>query len=154
MGALSAITAGISARHVRLRLTLTLSAALMVVGAVATLFLTSDSPMIAFVAVTGVFGVMGGSNNVANQAALYRESPPETVGTASGLLRTFGYIGSIASATITGLAFRKHVTDGGLHNLAWVLIGIGLVLLVMTALDRQLVAADHVAHARSQLILR
>jgi MFS family permease len=150
MGALSAITAGISARHVRLRLTLTMSAALMVVGAVATLFLTSTTPMIAFVAVTGVFGVMGGANNVANQAALDRESPPETVGTASGLLRTFGYIGSIASTTITGLAFRKHVSDTGLHNLAWVLVGIGLILLVMTALDRQLAAADQVAQARTE----
>ena len=51
-----------------------------------------------------------------NQAALYREAPTEKVGTASGLLRTFGYVGSIASATITGIVFRGGVDDAGLRH--------------------------------------
>jgi predicted MFS family arabinose efflux permease len=138
MGVGSAITARVASHHVRLRLSLTVSAVLLLIGAVSTLFLTSHSPLAAIVGVTAVFGLMSGSSNVTNQTALYRAAPPETVGTASGLLRTFGYIGSIASATLTGLVFRSHVDDGGLHKASLILIGIGVVVLLMTALDRGL----------------
>lgn len=140
MGVLSAVTARIASRHVRLRLSLTISALLVLAGAVATTFLTSHTPLIAIIGVTGLFGLVSGSSNVANQTALYRESPPEKLGTASGLLRTFGYLGSIASATVTGLVFRTRVDDGGLHHLALIMIGIGIVVLLMTTLDRKLAA--------------
>ena len=83
------------------------------------------------------------------QTALYRESPADKVGTASGLLRTFGYIGSIASATITGLVFRTRVDDAGLHSVSLIMIGIGIVVLLMTALDRQLARADRTAQETS-----
>jgi MFS family permease len=138
MGACSAITARIVSHHVRLRLSLTVSALLLIIGAVGTRFLTSHSPLVAIVAITAVFGLMSGSSNVTNQTALYREAPPQAIGTASGLLRTFGYVGSIASATITGLVFRSHVGDAGLHNISLILIGVGIVVLLMTALDRGL----------------
>ena len=140
MGVLSAVTARIAARHVRLRLSLTVSALTMLAGAVAVLFLTSHTPLVAIIGVTGLFGLASGSGNVTNQTALYRESPPEKLGTASGLLRTFGYIGSIASATITGLVFRTRVDDSGLHHLSLIMIGIGVVVLLMTTLDRKLAA--------------
>ena len=58
------------------------------------------------------------------------------------MLRTFGYIGSIASATITGLVFRTRVDDAGLHSVSLIMIGIGIVVLLMTALDRQLAESD------------
>jgi MFS family permease len=149
MGVLSAVMARIVSRHVRLRLSLTVSALLILAGSVATLFLTSHTPLIAIIGVTGIFGLMSGSGNVTNQTALYRESPPEKVGTASGLLRTFGYIGSIASATITGLVFRTHVDDSGLHHVSLILIVIGVVVLLMTVLDRRLAASDRAALAKS-----
>jgi MFS family permease len=94
------------------------------------------------VAVTALFGLMSGTHNVTNQAALYREAPAEKVGTASGLLRTFGYVGSIASATITGIVFRGGVDDAGLRHISLILIGIGVVVLLMTVLDRHLARAD------------
>ena len=148
MGVLSAVTARFVARHVRLRFSLTVAALLMLAGAISTLFLTTHTPLIAIIGVTGIFGLMSGAANVTNQTALYRESPPEKVGTASGLLRTFGYVGSIASATITGLVFRARIDDRGLHHASQIMIGIGLVLLLMTVLDRKLVAADRDAHAQ------
>ena len=138
MGVCSAITARVVARHTRLRLSLTVSAALLIIGAIGTLLLTSHSPLIAIVGVTAVFGLMSGSSTVTNQTALYRAAPPHAVGTASGLLRTSGYVGSIASATLTGLVFRTHVDDSGLHKTSLILIGIGIVVLLMTALDRGL----------------
>ena len=142
MGVLSAVTARLVSHHVRLRLSLTASALLMLIGAGSTLFLTAHTPLVAIIAVTGVFGLMSGSANVTNQTALYREAPAEKVGTAAGLLRTFGYVGSIAAATITGLVFRARIDDRGLHHAAQIMIGIGLVVLLMTVLDRTLAAAD------------
>jgi MFS family permease len=142
MGALSAVAARVVSRRNTIRTPLIISAVLSLIGAVATLFLTSDSPIVAIVAVTGLFGLMSGSSNVTNQMALYNEAPAGNVGTASGLLRTFGYVGSIAAATITGVAFRTHVDDAGLHHVALILIAIGIVVLVMTVFDRQLARAD------------
>jgi len=107
-------------------------------GAISLLFLTSHSPLFAVVCVSAIFGLVAGFGNVSNQTALYVEAPAEKVGTASGLLRTFGYMGSIAAATITGIAFRARVSDPGLHVVAAILVGIGIVVLIMTVLDRQI----------------
>ena len=98
----------------------------------------NGAPVIVIILITLVVGGVIGTTTVGNQTALYVQSPPEVVGTASGLLRTFGYIGSIASATITGIVFRTRVTDAGLHDIAWILVGLGAVVLVMTLADRRL----------------
>jgi predicted MFS family arabinose efflux permease len=142
MGVLSAVTARVVSRRTDIRKPLLAAAVLMLLGAVAALFLTSRSPVVAIVAVTALFGLMSGTHNVTNQAALYRDAPAEKVGTASGLLRTFGYVGSIASATIIGIVFRGGVTDAGLQHVSLILIGIGAVVLLMTVLDRHLASAD------------
>jgi MFS family permease len=94
--------------------------------------------MIALVGVTALFGLVAGFGNVTNQTVLYREAPADKLGTAAGLLRTFGYVGSIAAATITGFVFRHRIDDRGLHVASVVLIVIGCVVVVMTVLDRQL----------------
>ncbi|MFJ4782044.1 MFS transporter [Streptomyces sp. NPDC088794] len=142
MGALSAVSARVASRRTRVRAPLIASALLLLAGAVATLFLDSGSPVIAVIAITALFGLTSGASTVANQAVLYKEAPARSVGTASGLLRTFGYIGSIASAAITGTAFRTHVDDTGLRHISWALVGIAVVVLVMTALDRHLRTTD------------
>ncbi|WP_329129029.1 MFS transporter [Streptomyces sp. NBC_01476] len=141
MGLLSAAAARVVSRRQAIHRPLIAAAVFMLAGAVATLFLTSHSPVIAIIAVTALFGLTSGSSNVTNQTALYKESPAEKVGTASGLLRTFGYIGSIAASTITGVAFRTHVDDTGLRHVALILIGIGVLVLLMTAFDRHLAAS-------------
>jgi MFS family permease len=141
-GVLSAITARVASHRKDVRKPLIVAAVFMLAGAVAALFLTSHSPIIAIIAVTSLFGLMAGVHNVSNQAALYREAPAEKVGTASGLLRTFGYVGAIASAAITGIVFRAGVDDAGLRHVSLILIGIGAVLLLMTVFDRQLGKSD------------
>jgi sugar phosphate permease len=85
-------------------------------------------------------------SNVTNQTALYSQAPAEKVGTASGLLRTFGYVGSIAAATITGAAFRTRVDDTGLRHISLILIVIATIVLLMTIFDRHL-AGSETAHA-------
>jgi MFS family permease len=142
MGLLSAIAARVVSYPRTIRLPLIASACCMLAGAVATFFLTSHSPIAVIIAVTSLFGLMSGSSNVTNQTALYQQAPAESVGTASGLLRTFGYVGSIAASTITGIAFHAHVNDIGLRHVSAILIGVGALLLLMTVLDRKLDGSD------------
>lgn len=138
MGALSALISQPISRRNLVRGPLLLSAVCMLLGGVAVLFLTSTSSILAIVGVTALFGLATGGTAVANQTALYAQAPPDAVGTAAGLLRTFGYLGSIASATITGIAFRSGVTDTGLHGMSYILIGLGVLVLLMSVLDRRL----------------
>jgi MFS family permease len=147
MGVLSALAARAVSRRPNVHRQLIVTAVLILAGAVATLFLTHHSPIIAIIATTAIVGFMSGASNVTNQTALYTQAPAESVGTASGLLRTFGYVGSIAASTITGMAFHSRVDDSGLHHVALIMIGIGLVVLFMTAFDRHLARASHVSPA-------
>ncbi|MFD9514824.1 MFS transporter [Streptomyces mirabilis] len=142
MGVLTALAARVVSRRAAVRWPLIACAVLLLVGAVATLFVGSGTPIAAVICVTAVFGLTSGAGTVANQTVLYQEAPAAALGTASGLLRTFGYVGSIASAAITGTAFHRGVSDSGLHSIAWVLVAISALVLVMTVLDRQLARAD------------
>jgi len=142
MGLLSAVAARAVANRVDVRKPLIVGAVLLVLGSIAACFLTSGTPVVAVIGVTALFGLMSGLSNLSNQTALYRVSPAEKLGTASGLLRTFGYVGSIASATITGIAFRTRVDDAGLHHVSLTLIAIGAAVLLMTVFDRHLKPSD------------
>ncbi len=66
----------------------------------------ATGPVVLAVGITLLFGITSGASVVGNQTALYAQAPPDRIGTASGLFRTFSYTGSIASATITGLVFH------------------------------------------------
>ncbi len=103
-----------------------------------TLLFTRHSPVLLVVAVTLVFGITIGTTSVGKQTALYLQAPAGRLGTASGLSRTFAYAGSIASATITGIAFRTRVSDHGLHSVALILVAVGAVVLLMSVADRRL----------------
>jgi hypothetical protein len=143
MGAIATVISRPIARRNLVRGPLIISAVCLLLGGLATLFLTDDSPLVAVLGVTALFGITTGTTAVSTQTALYLQTPAETVGTASGLLRTSGYLGSVASATITGAAFRSQVGDTGLHTLATVLLGIGIVVLLLTVLDRTVSSPEH-----------
>ncbi|MGW7824822.1 MFS transporter [Streptomyces puniciscabiei] len=116
-----------------------IAAALMcTAGSAGVLLLTSSTWTGLVVAVTVVFGISMGAASAGNQTALYDQAPHQQLGTASGLLRTFAYMGSIASSTITGIVFHSHVTDHGLHLIAWIMVGISAALIIMTIADRAL----------------
>ncbi|WP_329369535.1 MFS transporter [Streptomyces sp. NBC_00669] len=138
MGALSALVSRPLSRRNLVRGPLVTAAVAMLAGSLGILALTAHSPVVLVVAVTLVFGLCVGTATVSNQTALYTQSPPEQIGTASGLFRTFGYLGSIVSATVTGLAFKHGATDSGLHAAAVILIAAGAAVLAMTLLDRGL----------------
>jgi len=138
MGAVSALLSHPLARRNLIRGPLVVSAVTMLIGSAGIMLLTSHSPAIAIVLVSLIFGVASATTTVGNQTALYLEAPPDQIGTASGLFRTFGYLGTITSAVIGGIVFRAGVTDHGLHVLGLVLVGAGLTVLLLTVLDRRL----------------
>ncbi|MFE4367769.1 MFS transporter [Streptomyces sp. NPDC056835] len=138
MGAVSALLSRPLASRNLVRGPLIASAVTMLLGSVGIMLLTSSSPAIAIVLVTLVFGVTSAATTVGNQTALYLAAPPDQIGTASGLFRTFGYLGTITSAVIGSLVFRDGASDRGLHTLGIVLVVAGLAALLLTVLDRRL----------------
>jgi len=109
-------------------------------GSACVLLLDADAWVGMVLVVTILFGVAVGFAAAGNQTALYLHAPAEQLGTASGLLRTFGYVGSIASSAITGMVFREQVSDQGVHLIAWIMIGVSVALTVLTLADRTLLA--------------
>jgi len=108
------------------------------IGSAGVLILSRSAWIGWIVVITLVFGLVTGFASAGNQTALYSQAPAEQLGTASGLLRTFGYVGSIASSAITGIVFHASVTDSGVHLIAWIMIGVSLVLALISVLDRSL----------------
>jgi len=108
------------------------------VGSAGVLFLSSDTNLIWIVVITLLFGVALGTAASGNQIALYTQAPPDQLGVASGLFRTFGYVGSIASSAITGIVFHSGVSDGGVHTIAVIMIGVSVVAVLLSVLDRKL----------------
>jgi MFS family permease len=108
------------------------------VGSAGVLILSRSAWIGWLVVITLVFGLVTGFASAGNQTALYSQAPADQLGTASGLLRTFGYVGSIASSAITGIVFHASVSDSGVHLIAWIMIGVSLALVLISVLDRTL----------------
>ena len=65
----------------------------------------------------------------------------DSTGTAAGILRTFMYLGAIASASLISLSFGHAATDAGLHRLAVMLTAAAVVLFAAILADRKLATA-------------
>jgi MFS family permease len=108
------------------------------IGSAGVLLLSASAWIGWVVIVTLLFGIAMGAAAAGNQTAPYGQAPPEALGTASGLLRTFGYLGSVAASAITGIVFHTSVSDHGLHHIAWVMVGVSVAVVLMTVTDRTL----------------
>jgi MFS family permease len=108
------------------------------IGSAGVLILSQSAWMGWVLVITMIFGVVMGLSAAGSQTALYSQAPAEQLGTASGLLRTFGYIGSIGSSAITGIVFHASVSDSGVHLIGWIMIGVSLALVLISVLDRTL----------------
>ncbi|RPK60979.1 MULTISPECIES: MFS transporter [unclassified Streptomyces] len=109
-----------------------------IVACVLMLCLNASSPIWMLLVVALVFGVPQGLNSLALQNSLYRQADPERIAASSGLLRTFSYMGSMVASAASALAFGQHADTGGMHELAWVMAGAGVLYLLVTVLDRRL----------------
>ncbi|QWF79280.1 MFS transporter [Amycolatopsis sp. CA-230715] len=117
---------------------LLLGAAGQIVACGLMLALHETSPIWLLVLVALVFGVPQGLNNLALQNSVYRQSDPERIASSSGLLRTFGYLGAIIASAAQGAFFSHRADTGGMHNLTWFMLVLGVLLFALTAADRSL----------------
>jgi MFS family permease len=136
--AVATVVSALGARARRLWPPLVAGAAALTVGSGLLLALHAQEPLWTLLAVSVVFGLQFGLTVVTNQAAMYAQAPANATGAAAGLLRTFMYLGAIASASLIGLCYGRQATDAGLHRLAMLLTIAALGLLVATIADRNL----------------
>jgi MFS family permease len=149
MALVAAITGRVVSKRNLIRGSLVISAVASIVASAGVLFLTHSTPVAGFVAVTLIFGLSQGTTSFGNQSALYTQAPSDAIGTASGLLRTFGYLGAIASSALTGVLFRHGADDSGLHVIAWILVVTSVIVLLMTVADRALRGRQRIDLARA-----
>ncbi|WP_233648184.1 MFS transporter [Streptomyces sp. BSE6.1] len=128
----------VSGRGTGVRGKLLLGAAGQIVACLVILTLTGDSPLWTLLLVALVFGVPQGLNNLALQNSVYFQADPERTASSAGLLRTFAYIGSMVASSATAASFGQRADTGGLHRLAWVMLGAGVLYLLLTLFDRTL----------------
>lgn len=107
-------------------------------GAIGFLLIDSSTSVVVIIVLTLVFGVTLGTFAPANQTALYRQAAADQIGTAAGLMRTFGYIGSIASSALIGVFFHTGADDSGLHTIAAIMAAVSAAGLLFVLLDRGL----------------
>jgi predicted MFS family arabinose efflux permease len=138
LSGLSIVIARIASSRGWIRWPLVLGAVALILSGVVMYFVDSSSSVLVLIGMTLLFGLTNGLSGFANQAALYIQAPGETIAVASGLYRTFSYVGAIFSSNLIGIAFGAAVTDAGFHRLAWVVLAIGAASLVLTAVDRRL----------------
>jgi predicted MFS family arabinose efflux permease len=117
---------------------LVLAGATLVFVAGVLLTTTSESSAVVLIGMSLLFGASSGFAGFGNQAALYLQSPADEIAVGAGLLRTSSYIGAIFSSSLIGIVFGSNATDNGLHTLAWVLGGIGVIIVILTVLDRSI----------------
>ena len=150
MSAVSGVIARPVSQKNLLRTPLVIAAVSCLAGSAGVLLLTGSTPLALIVVVTLLFGITLGTGASANQTALYAQVPAEQIGTASGLFRTWGYIGSIASSAIISITFHTSVTDHGLHVIAIIMIAVSAVSVLLTVADRHLMRQAKAEHAGNE----
>jgi nicotinamidase-related amidase/sugar phosphate permease len=102
------------------------------------LLLYSGSTIWLLLAVSVVFGVPQGLNNLALQNSVYYQAEPERMGSSAGLLRTFGYLGAIIASAADSAFLSQRADTTGLHHLTWFMLAIAILFLAVTMADRGL----------------
>ena len=130
------VVAWLTGRRNGIRSKLFVGTTSMIAASSALLALNRGTAIWILIAVGLLAGTTQGLNSLANQNALFRQADAARMGTASGLLRTFQYLGAILSSAAVAIVFHTSASSGGLHTLAVVMIGCGLLLLAVVLADR------------------
>ena len=117
---------------------LLLGAVGQIAACVLMLTLTGGSPVWTLVLLAVVFGVPQGANSLALQNSVYYQADRGRTGSSAGLLRTFGYLGSMVASSAAAASFGQHADTAGMHHLAWIMLGAGILYLLITVFDRSL----------------
>jgi MFS family permease len=128
----------VSGRRKGVRGKLLVGAVGQVAACVVMLTLTGDGPVWTLVLVALIFGVPQGLNSLALQNSVYFQADPERTASSAGLLRTFAYVGSMVASSVAAASFGQRADTGGMHHLAWIMLGAGVLYLLLTVFDRTL----------------
>lgn len=109
---------------------LLMSGMLMTFGSVWIVIMTLDqtSPVISVCLALAAFGISNGLNSVAMQAALFKSSPKEIIGVASGIFNTSRYLGTILSSLLISSVMGDNFSFKGFRVLGIILTLIALSL--------------------------
>ncbi|WP_245811991.1 MFS transporter [Actinophytocola xinjiangensis] len=132
------VVSAITGRHPTVRGKLVVGGATLVAGCASLLVVHAGTPVAALAVISAVVGVPQGLNSLGNQNALYHQAQPARVAASAGLLRTFSYLGAMLAAAAGGAAFGHGADTDGLHELAWLMLGCAVLLLVASVTDRSL----------------
>jgi cyanate permease len=138
MSVISIVIAWPVSRLNLVRTPLIVSAAACLAGSAGVFLFATATPIIWIVVITAIFGITMGMSVSANQTTFYTQVTADQIGTASGLFRTFGYFGSIASSALIAIFFNPHVTDQSLHSIAAVMVALSIVGLIIVIADRKI----------------
>ncbi|WP_379152315.1 MFS transporter [Paenibacillus sp. sgz5001063] len=116
---------------------LLVSAIFMTLGSVGIVSLNQHSPVISVCLALAAFGISNGLNNVGMQAAMFKSSPKEIIGVASGLFNTSRYLGTILSSLLVGIVMGGKFSFGGFRVLGLILTGVALSLVIMSLRRRK-----------------
>ncbi|HZG17023.1 MAG TPA: MFS transporter [Candidatus Bathyarchaeia archaeon] len=111
---------------------LLVSGMLMTFGSVWIVTLNQTSPVISVCLALAAFGISNGLNSVGMQAALFKSSPKEIIGVASGLFNTSRNLGAILSSLLIGIVMGDSFSFGGFRSLGIILAVVALSLVVMS----------------------
>lgn len=111
---------------------LLVSGILMTLGSVWIVTLNQSSPVISVCLALAAFGISNGLNNVGMQTALFKSSPKEIIGVASGVFMTSRYLGTILSSLLLGIVMGDKFSAGGFRLLGVILSVIALSLVFIS----------------------
>ncbi|MDP9614313.1 MULTISPECIES: MFS transporter [Streptomyces] len=138
MSGAAAVCSLLGARTKGIYAPLVLAAVLLAAGSGVLLLSDESTPLVALLLAAVLFGLPQGLSSTGNQAAVYVQAPPKSVGAAAGLQRTSQYVGAITAAGLIGLFYGQRATAAGLHGIAMVAGALSLAVLLLTVTDRAL----------------
>jgi EmrB/QacA subfamily drug resistance transporter len=111
---------------------LIVSAVLMTLGSIMIVVLDKASPVVNIILPLAVFGISNGLNSVGMQAALFKSTPEEMIGVASGIFNTSRYLGTILSSLLIGIVMGDTFSLMGFQTLGIILTVLAASLIMMT----------------------
>ncbi|MET3211880.1 UNVERIFIED_CONTAM: EmrB/QacA subfamily drug resistance transporter [Paenibacillus sp. PvR008] len=115
---------------------LIVSAVLMTFGSIWIVTLDEASPVVSVILALAAFGISNGLNGVGMQAALFKSTPKEMIGVASGIFNTSRYLGTILSSLLIGIVMGDTFSATGFQLLGIILTILAISLIIMS-LQRQ-----------------
>lgn len=135
LGLCSVIIAPITGRWIDRsgsRPALIVSASLMTFGSILIVVMNETSPIFIVIVALALFGISNGLNAVGMQAALFKSTPKEMIGVASGIFNTSRYLGTILSSLLIGIVMGDTFNVTGFQMLGIILTVLAASLIIMS----------------------